>query len=115
MCAKRTSVVLRDGPERHIVECIDWGERRTTEGERWASASVIKEDIDDDGSEFEEECCENWHMYMCLIVNEYGWREGRDLDGASGGLWRDRKVLFSAVVVPEGGYENGADGDEDLS
>ena len=68
MCAKRTSVVLRDGSERHIVECIDWGERRTAEGERWASASVIKEDIDDDGSEFEEECCENWHMYMCFEV-----------------------------------------------
>ena len=106
MCAKRTSRILRDGPEWHIAVWIDW---------RREGASVVEEDIDDDGSEFEEECCENWHMYMCLIVNEYGWREGRDLDGASGGLWRDRKVLFSAVVVPEGGYENGADGDEDLS
>ena len=49
------------------------------------------------------------------MVNEYGWREGRDLMGAAGGLWRDGKVLLSAVVVPEGGYENGADGEEDLS
>ena len=50
-----------------------------------------------------------------LMVNEYGWREGRDLMGAAGGLWRDGKVLLSAVVVSEVGYENGADGEEDLS
>ena len=27
MCAKRTSVILRDGPEWHIAVCIDWGEK----------------------------------------------------------------------------------------
>ena len=31
-------------------------------------ASFVEEDIDDDGSEFEEECCENRHMYMCFEV-----------------------------------------------
>ena len=34
---------------------------------------------------------------------------------AFGGSWWDGKVLLSAVVVSEGGYENGADVDEDLS
>ena len=44
-----------------------------------------------------------------------GRREGRDLIGlpvACGGM---EKGLLSAVVVSEGGYEDGADGDEDLS
>ena len=49
------------------------------------------------------------------MVNEYGWREDGIWMEAPGGLWRDGKVLLSAVVVSEGGYENGADGDEDLS
>ena len=40
------------------------GEKDGWGRERRASASVVEEDIDDDGSEFEEECCENRHMYM---------------------------------------------------
>ena len=38
----------------------------------------------------------------------FGWR----LPVACGGM---EKGLLSAVVVSEGGYENGADGEEDLS
>ena len=42
------------------------------DGWRREGASVVEEDIDDDGSEFEEECCENGHVYICF---EVGHRE----------------------------------------
>ena len=47
-------------------------------------------------------------------MNMAGGRAGIWME-ASGGLWWDGKVLLSAVVVSEGGDENGADGEEDLS
>ena len=47
-------------------------------------------------------------------MNIAGGRAGIWME-APGRLWRDGKVLLSAVVVSEGGDENGADGEEDLS
>ena len=50
-----------------------------------------------------------------LMVNEYGWGRAGIWMEALGGPWRPGKVLLSTVVVSEGGDENGADGEEDLS
>ena len=65
MCVKCTSVVLRDGLERNIAVWIGRGREGRLEERGGVSR---REDIDDDGSEFEEECCENGHVYICFEV-----------------------------------------------